>query len=873
MARKTAQLANQVPFYRYLFEFYEKNRKKIRSTYTPLSRKFLDFNDPGKGTAFLRRPQFEALEIYVFLKEYFNNAYVAQVFKEWHERTGHFAGREGFALRIGELGLFETVDAQVFEVSFKRMQQSSSIYPNYIYALTMGLGKTILMGTCIFYEFLLANKFPKDPRFCHNALVFAPDKTVLQSLKEIQTFDKSKVVPPEYVSWLDANLKFAFLDDAALSLQILENSEYNIIISNTQKIILKQSHKEKTAVDELFSADNTYVRVEKEGAENSSMTGFEDLYNFDTEVETEEELIANQRFEMLKRLNNLGIYVDEAHHAFGDKLEKDFAEKGSTSLRKTINELAACLRNAGSSVVACYNYTGTPYVKNMLLPEVVYAYSLKDAIDNNYLKKAIVKGYSNTKSIEFVRAAITEFWENYGENRIEDKLPKMALFASNIDELERELRPAVEQVLGELDISTDKILVNVGDDKITTNDDLREFVNLDSPNSEKQFILLVNKGKEGWNCRSLFAVGLHRTPKSKIFVLQATMRCLRAIGLRQETGRVFLSEENKVILNEELQNNFRMNIDEFTQAGDSEKITVDVRPVPPPVKIALKRVRKLYQVKEKVPADGVDFKLDQIDFAKYTIIETSNDIERLDNDSVPKLNRNDLKEKRTFTELMLVAEIARYLNKSCILIRSILTASKDGLPVLLDKVNEYNELLYDHIIPLLFKQLYEIDEFDHPEEHTLELVKIPEDGTPFKFNVKPEMLASLENSEYQAFKTKSFHLDNYCFDSKPERDLFCNMLRDETIKKVYFTGMLTHGQTEFYVSYIDPETNTLRHYYPDFLVQLPDNSYVIVEVKGDNMIDDAIVKAKATYATQMAIASGMQYRMIRGSQAVSGLSL
>lgn len=33
----------------------------------------------------------------------------------------------------------------------------------------MGLGKTILMGTCIFYEFLLANKYPKDKRFCHNA--------------------------------------------------------------------------------------------------------------------------------------------------------------------------------------------------------------------------------------------------------------------------------------------------------------------------------------------------------------------------------------------------------------------------------------------------------------------------------------------------------------------------------------------------------------------------------------------------------------------------------------------------------------------------------------------------------------------------------
>lgn len=872
MARKTAQLSDQVPFYWYLYDFYSHNKSKIKSIYTPLTRKFLHFNDPAAGTSFLRRPQFEALEIYVFLKEYYNNEFVAKIFEEWHERKGGFAGRDGISLRIGELGLFENVDAKKYEASFKRMQQYRNIYPNYIYALTMGLGKTILMATCIFYEFLLAYKFPKDPRFCHNALVFAPDKTVLQSLKEIQTFNKSKVVPPEYVSLLDANLKFAFLDDAALSLQILENSEYNIIISNTQKIILKQSHKEKTAVDELFSADNFYKKAESQSADGDSGS-FEDLYGFDTGLETEEDLIANQRFEMLKRLNNLGIYVDEAHHAFGNQLEKDFSETGATSLRKTINELAACLKAAGTSVIACYNYTSTPYVKNMLLPEVVYSYGLKDAIDHNYLKKASVTGYSNTKSIEFVRAAVGDFWKNCGENRVEGKLPKMALFASTIDELDRELRPALEQVLAELHISTDKILVNVGDEKLTTNDDLREFINLDSPASEKQFILLVNKGKEGWNCRSLFAVALHRTPKSKIFVLQATMRCLRSIGPHQETGRVYLSEENRTILNEELQNNFRLNLDEFTDAGENDKIPVDVRPVPPPVKVTLKRVRKLFQMKEKTPAFGIDFKLDQIDYTKYTILETKADIENLDKDYIPKLNRNDVKEKRVFSEITLVAEIARYLNKSCLLIHSILAASKDGLPELLKRINEYNELLYDHIIPLLFREMYDVAEFDNYEEHTLELVRVPEDGEPFKFNAKKDLLASLFTPEYQGFKSKSFHLDNYCFDSKPERDLFWNMLHDQKIKNVYFTGMLTNGQTDFYVSYIDPESNTLRNYYPDFLVQLPDDSYVIVEVKGDNKIDDAVVQAKAAYATQMAIASGMRYKMIRGTQAVAGLML
>ncbi len=68
----------------------------------------------------------------------------------------------------------------------------------------MGTGKTILMALCIFYEFLLAKKYPKDERFCHNVLVLAPDTTVLQSLKEIQTFDKSKIFAPEYANVLDS---------------------------------------------------------------------------------------------------------------------------------------------------------------------------------------------------------------------------------------------------------------------------------------------------------------------------------------------------------------------------------------------------------------------------------------------------------------------------------------------------------------------------------------------------------------------------------------------------------------------------------------------------------------------------------------------
>src|SRR5690606_11130589 len=198
------------------------------------------------------------------------------------------------------------------------------------------------------------------------------------------------------------------------------------------------------------------------------------------------------------------------------------------------------LKQAGTRVVGCYNYTGTPYVGKDVLPEVVYAYGLRKAIDNNYLKQVKLNGYSNTRHEEFLEIAINDFLANANEiGRPENILPKMAIFGTTIEELTTEIRPAVEKILAKHGISSDRILINVGDAKHTTDDDIREFNRLDSPNSEKQFILLVNKGREGWNCRSLFSVALYREPKSKVFILQATMRCLRAIGDRQHVGHIY----------------------------------------------------------------------------------------------------------------------------------------------------------------------------------------------------------------------------------------------------------------------------------------------------------------------------------------------
>ena len=282
----------------------------IRRHFRDLSKKFLDFNDPESG-AFLRQPQFEALEMYVFIKEYLDNRHVHQIFADWHARQNGFEARSNLGVEQREL--FGDLEAEWYESVFEYIQQFERIYPNYIFALPMGTGKTILMATCIFYEFLLANKFPKDPKYCHNALVFAPDRTVLQSLKEIQTFDMGLVVPPEYVNFLSTHIQFHFLEEAGTSLSTIDQSRFNVIISNTQKIILKRQHAERSPTDTLFKSGAPTYQPGSPYAEAS------DLYNFDA-PEDEKELTVNQRFQKLTRLEQLGIFVDEAHHAFGTKL-------------------------------------------------------------------------------------------------------------------------------------------------------------------------------------------------------------------------------------------------------------------------------------------------------------------------------------------------------------------------------------------------------------------------------------------------------------------------------------------------------------------------------------------------------------------------
>lgn len=839
-------------FHEQLWFFYSENRGKIRSRYNDLTRKFLSYNDKDENkNAFLRKPQFEALEMYVFIKEFMNNAQVYELFDDWRNKRNRFS--EASYYSNGQLRLGDALTEKQTDVLFKQMKKYRESYPNYIYALTMGLGKTILMGTCIFYEFLLAKKYPKDKRFCHNALVFAPDKTVLQSLREIMIFDKTKVVPPEYARVLDSNIKFHFLDESGTVLHTIDDSDFNIIISNTQKIIIKKKRKEATPGEVLFGSNSSLLSAVYGGDDSE-----DDAWDDST-------LMDNQRFKKLCRLPQLGVYVDEAHHLFGADLEKQIRSSGAnkTSLRDTINLLAA-----NTSIVACYNYTGTPYVKNQLLPEVVYAYGLRESIWNGYLKDADPIGFENVKSDEFLNATVTKFWQKYG-GRIYDNLnPKLAIYAANVEEAVNEVVPALEEILTRLEIPTTSILLNVGDSKYTKDEDIRNFNNLDVPGSEgneKQFGVLVEKGKEGWNCRSLFGVALYRSPKSKIFVLQATMRCLRAITDERLTATVFLSKENYDTLDDELHKNFNMEISDIKNTSTDDRHKYQVRVLPPPRSIRLKRVWHEYTVSSKEYSTPVDFGLAGADLSKYSSVMYERD--SIANDtSTKQSNADEYQVKMQYSAFSLAGEVARYLNISSILAAKILREAQDGMDVILADVNQYNAVLDDIIIPTIFHALFDVTAIQKTEDRDVVLLREPKDAAYYEFSAKDDLVIT---NKYPGFTPdevlKSFHADTYCFDSLPEKECFFQYIKSAKVQEVYFTGMFTSNQGDLSVYYYDPESGRIRQYYPDFLAKMKDGTYQLIEVKGDNKIDDVVVQAKKEAALEMAAASGIKYEMYAGS--------
>ena len=96
------------------------------------------------------------------------------------------------------------------------------------------------------------------------------------------------------------------------------------------------------------------------------------------------------------------------------------------------------------------------------------------------------------------------------------------------------------------------------------------FETLDSSISEIRIVLLVQIGKEGWDCRSLTGIILSQEgdcPKN--MVLQTACRCLRQVEKGSpETALIYLNDANAAKLNAQLQQQHHISLKEL-QSGDA----------------------------------------------------------------------------------------------------------------------------------------------------------------------------------------------------------------------------------------------------------------------------------------------------------------
>src|SRR6202012_5714922 len=89
-------------------------------------------------------------------------------------------------------------------------------YADYLLSLPMGAGKTYLMAAFIYLDLYFAGNEPNNKTFAQNFLVLIPSglkSSIVPSLKTIENFDPSWVLPEPSASRLKKLLKFDVLDE------------------------------------------------------------------------------------------------------------------------------------------------------------------------------------------------------------------------------------------------------------------------------------------------------------------------------------------------------------------------------------------------------------------------------------------------------------------------------------------------------------------------------------------------------------------------------------------------------------------------------------------------------------------------------------
>lgn len=785
---------------------------------------FIESDTGEKTLRYLRKAQVEALETYWYLRLVEKTPRMFELYKKLYDDPVELFKALGISLSQEDLiklmsaggldAIFEKIktdDDFVKSNKLHTVRESLTLdYPSYILALAMGSGKTVLIGSIIAGEFAMALEYQND--FVKNALVFAPGKTILGALKEISDIQFEKILPQRFYKQFMGSVKITYTQDNEKNIPVVRESSFNIIVTNTEKIRI-QKPTGKTVQFNLLN----YKEVEK----------FE-----------EEQEVANLRLQTIASLPHLAIFSDEAHHTYGQDLEK-----GLKKVRKTVDYLAE-----NTNVVAVVNTTGTPYYKKQMLKDVVFWYGLSQGIKDGILKevKDSIYSYDDISIEDFVNTILEDFFKEYNNIKIYDGSPsKIAIYFPKTEDVEN-IKPVVETRLVELGVDPSVVfdVNNKSDEK------KKDFFNnrINDPHNPHRVYLLVNMGTEGWNCPSLFATALARKLRSSNnFVLQAASRCLRQVPGNTKKARIYLSKDNVNVLDSQLKETFGESLevlDFAKQEMRKDRLILRKTEIPP---ILIKRKVKKVIVDENKKLEIRIEKPDiEVKSGKKIIYDVN---ERGDMKRV--LSEKDI-EKITFPEnfmdiyeasVELCALYRLELTKICEILWEVYPDGEIPIPHLIElrkqiekqtKNYSVTEEEIEVALALVKKEGFNKEEIDGESIYTTEIIyhKDKED-----LLLRYEKFKAINKNEF------SFHYSPYKMDSHPEKDFFERMITalnedPDDIEDVYFTGAITDSEkTDFLFEYKD-KNGKWRNYTPDFVIRKKNDKILIVEIKGEVFRDE-----------------------------------
>ena len=368
----------------------------------------------------------------------------------------------------------------------QRTIKSGFEFPSFCYAMATGIGKTRLMGACIYYLY-------KAKGYKH-FFILAPGSTIYDKLRK-----ESNPNHPKYI--------FKGLEAEMGRPKVYDGENYDTYPVKYEQMTLNV---ERTSEIQLFIFNIGKIFNSKTDTQ----------FNFHKFKET----LGASFAEVLAQFDDLVICMDEAHRYY------------APASMKAINYLKPILG---------LEFTATPKRTS----NVIYAYDIARGAAEGYLKIPVVAGRSNTAGYsqddieemkirdgmtlhEHRKAVLREYCS---DNDL-DYVKPIVLIACKDTDHAKKIRALIDSDTFQNGKYKGKVIeIHSKQTGEESEENIRLLLSIESASNPVEIVLHVYKLKEGWDVNNLFTIIPLNAAKSDILAMQTIGRGLR-LPFGEQTG-------------------------------------------------------------------------------------------------------------------------------------------------------------------------------------------------------------------------------------------------------------------------------------------------------------------------------------------------